>query len=238
MNLRRILLDPDAADKGGASPAPAVDTTIRVDSARYTSLLERLQQYEATHAAAEQKRLADLEAAEQRRLAQIAEKEGIAAALKKQADDFRTKYEAEHSQRVEIENAVLSERRSTVLAQGIVSVGQPLVSDEAASQLTLLLESRFVPAREDGKVVVRDKITGRPAADVLPDILKSPSYSHFFKATQQGGSGATGGDTPPTPEATVRPKSLGAAAIEALKKAQASGAPLPFGFSNGPRFRV
>jgi hypothetical protein len=143
--------------------------------------------------------LAELRAEKQREADARAAAEALATAkageyekaLQQQRDHLEAKIKAEEKQRIEFERQVFTERRSSTLSGAMA--GREFVSEYAAAQLRELLTEQFETQRDaSGNLVVREKVSGRPAADALKELLDAPSYAHFFKSTGRGGAGTDG----------------------------------------------
>ena len=73
-----------------------------------------------------------------------------------------------------------------------------------------LLQDDFETTRDaSGALVVREKVSGRPAAEVLRERLDSPQFAIFFAPSSRGGSG-TDGTRPPASLQPTQPGSLDA----------------------------
>jgi len=70
---------------------------------------------------------------------------------------------------------------------------KPEVKAVAALQFRSLVEPRFETFEDQqGNLIVREKGSGRPAADVMKELINAPEYQHFFSPKSRGGSGTDG----------------------------------------------
>ena len=95
------------------------------------------------------------------------------------------KHETAISRYLQLEQQVYDERRNLVIAEAFqdrVFVGKtPEQQADTTAMLRRLLQDEFETGRDaSGTLVVREKMTGRPACDVLREWLDSPQYSIFF----------------------------------------------------------
>lgn len=201
----RILLDPNAPEGGnGAAPhgdlqrppvgAPGGATqTIPVSVDEY----KRFRETEAALAAARNERQAMLDAAERSRLDAMASEGKSREAM----DELRKSYDAKLAdatkRHADLEATVSRDRVTASLAdalQGRNFVGDtPEAKAGTAAMVRKLLADDFETSRDgSGNLIVRDKTTGRPAADVLKERLDSPQFAIFFAASHGGGSGHSG----------------------------------------------
>lgn len=116
------------------------------------------------------------------------------------------------------------------IARSTLSVGW--VSAEAASQANALLATEFEVVEANGTTSVRHKATGKPAAEVIPNLIASSAYAHFQKPTTTGGTGQAAADrTQATTTLTDKPRSLNEAMIQMMKEQQSKApkqAGIPF----------
>jgi hypothetical protein len=213
----RLLLDP-SGDGGGAgsgvtppapaptpAPEPVKPPTIQVDAISYARMQERLNALTAFEREAEAKRQSDLEAANRAHLAELAKKDGVEAALKRQADDLQSKI-SDYQQREQTREARLSrEAGEKSLLKGIASANLKFASKAAADQAQRLLSGRAeVLVGDDGERSVVDSVTKRPFEEVVPELLASDEFSHFLLADRKGGSGSQGTGTVPATDGPRR----------------------------------
>jgi hypothetical protein len=155
-----------------------------------------------------------LEAKEAERLRALAEKGQIEEALAQQ----RTAWEQKHSEALarytQLEQQVHAERKNSAIVEafhGRSFIGEtPEQRGATAAMVRRLLQEDFETTRDaSGALVVREKITGRPAAEVLRERLESPQFAIFFAPSSRGGSGADG-TRPPASVHPTQPGSLDA----------------------------
>ena len=71
-----------------------------------------------------------------------------------------------------------------------------------------LIQDEFETVRDaSGVLVVRDRASGRPAAEAIRERLDSPQYAIFFAPSSRGGSGSDGTRPPASPH-SLQPGSL------------------------------
>ena len=154
------------------------------DFNRYRGLESQLQKIEAERSA-ERDRLAGENAKA------LAEKGEIQKALEETRKHWESKHSETQGQLATFEKQVFSERRDAVLASALT--GREFISEHAAQQLRQILTDQFETQRvASGSLVVREKVSGRPAADALRELLDAPTFAHFFKPTSRGGAGTDG----------------------------------------------
>lgn len=214
--LRRLLLDPKATEGGAATttppaptppappPAPATVTLPADELASLYDARRKLSDFEVNQQKA-------LEAKEQERLLVVAQKGDVDKAFEKFKGDAGAKYTT-------LEQKFLDRERSLVVAEALN--GRTFVSADAATQARELLGHRIESVLgADGSVIVRDKLTGKPAAGVIKELLDSPAFAHYQPARTQGGAGGGGGDPPPDGGQGPKPGSIEAIAAS-YKKSQ------------------
>jgi hypothetical protein len=182
---------------GTAAPAAPTTTTVALSAEEYQRLRDAASQLEELRSL----KAAEIDAKESERQRVLAEKAELEAALDQNRRNWEQKLNETTSKFTDLERQIFQERRAAVIAQAFA--GRSFVGEtaerkaETASQVRSLLESRFETVRESsGGLVVRDKITGRPAADVIREALDSPSFAHFFAPTSRGGAGSDGSRSP------------------------------------------
>jgi hypothetical protein len=99
-----------------------------------------------------------------------------------------------------LERQIFEERKTSAITEalnGRTFVGStPEQRSAAAVMVRRLLLDEFETSRDgSGALVVREKGTGRPAADVLPGKLSSAEFAIFFAPSTTGGSGSQGSTT-------------------------------------------
>lgn len=208
----RLLLDPTAADGGGApaappaaapAPAPAAAADAATKHRTITAdELQRLLEIENQYLLGQQTQAAELDRKEQARLRALAEKGQVEEALAQQRKGWESKYSESEKRYQDLEREVLSDRRANVLESAFAGRQFAGETDDdrasAAEDLRRLLAPEFEAVRRDGRIDVRHKATGRPAAEVLKEVLDGRRYARYF-ASKGGGSGSNpaGGSPPP-----------------------------------------
>jgi hypothetical protein len=230
MAVYRILRHPDGTDGGGATPTPAPAPTpdptpppppagrVELTTAEYEALLDA----RARLAASEAEKAREAERAEAARLKALADKGEADKALQqlRESKDAETRREREAKEALERE--ILDGRKESTIAAGLLGV--PWDDADAAAQARQLLEPRFEAVRDAaGAVVVREKGTHRPAADVLKEWLASKPAERFLAAKSRGGAGARGGDATTPTGGSDKPPTLSDALIARAKEQLAAG---------------
>jgi hypothetical protein len=200
---------PAVAQPGGP-PAPPAPSTIPLSVEEYQRLrsLERqLEDFQKLQQSA-------LEAKEAERLRLLAEKGQIEEALAQQRTAWEQKHADVLNRYSQLENQVHTERKQTAIVEafhGRSFVGETSEQRSAtAAMVRRLLQDDFETTRDaSGALVVREKLTGRLAVDVLRERLDSPQVAIFFAPSSRGGSGADGTRPPANPHST-QPGSLDA----------------------------
>lgn len=228
----RFLLDPDPADGGGGSAGPGDPPAAKAaeppkppagGESPASPPTFTLSQAEYDRFKAAERKAAEYEAAQRKR-----EEADRKAAEQKLIDDGKiqdllTGREKELSEAVarnrELEGRSKNSERSRELALALM--GQPLISQAAAQQLTaLLLPELDVTAEGEGwKVASRD---GKSVAEFVKAKLALPDFAHFVAADKRGGTGATaaGQVPPPGADPSGQAKTAGELAIERAKATQ------------------
>lgn len=209
---------PNSSSSSAESSAPA---TIPLSVEEY----QRLKGLEAQIEDLRSARSFELETKEAERIKALAERGRIEEALSEQRQALEAKLSESAARFAELERQVFSERKNAVIAQafaGRTFVGEtPERQAEAAAQVQALLESRFETARDpSGSLIVRDKSTGRTAAEVIRETLDSASFAHFFAPSSRGGAGGDATRSAPNPQ-PPKPGTLDHIAAE-FKARQAS----------------
>lgn len=194
-----------------SSPPPPTPTSgsayIQLSAEEYRALLLDRQAAE-THRLEEMAR-ADAERALKAKA--LADKEGIEAALKMVREQHEAR-EKEYQEQAKSAKAQLLEYRKTN-SLNLATAGIDWVSPEAASDATAKLAQQFEAVEVGGQVVVRQVGTGRSASEAIPELLKSPAYQHYLRASTHGGSAMgsnrSEGEVPP---GWVAPQNEGQAA--------------------------
>jgi hypothetical protein len=196
-----------------APPAAAPTVQLTMEQAQhYMGLERRLAEIEqAKQAEIEQAKQAELLAMAKAGDSERALEETRKIGLQKEADAVK-RYK-------ELEAQVFEEKTDAVLSSalnGQVFAGQDDAARAAAAKMLKTILRGDIEAARDaatGSVVVRDKASGRPAADVLRERLSDPSLAFFFAPNSRGGTGGDGTRMPAAKDAT-KPGSLEAFAAQ------------------------
>lgn len=125
------------------------------------------------------------------RIKALADKGHVEQAMSEQEKRYQSQLQAEKEARLRVESQYHGEKKSSVMTAALM--GAPFVSAVAASQVQSILDSQFeTRADATGQIMVVDKMSGRPAADVIRERLASAEFAHFLKAQTQGGAGGGG----------------------------------------------
>jgi hypothetical protein len=193
-------------------PKPAEPPKIALSVEEY----QRLTQSQARLAEIEAEKRQLAEAKEQERLKALAEKGEIEKALTtlRESKDVEIRKAIEKADALETQ--ILGGEKRTVITSGMF--GADFRSDAAAAQVRQLLEPQFESVRDAaGQIVVRDKATLRPAADVIRERLASPDFAHFLKPSTTGGAGSRGGERTTATGAATEPADVNEALIQMLR---------------------
>ena len=187
----------------GAAGGPSAPPTIPLSVEEY----QRLRALEHQLEEVRKVQHATLEAKEADRLRALAEKGQVEEALEQQRKAWEQKHGEAVNRYSQLEQQVHAERRNMAIAeafQGRVFVGE--TSEQRAGTAAMvrrLLQEEFEAGRDaSGVLVVREKVTGRPATEVLRERLDSPSFAIFFAPTTRGGSGSDGSRPPANLQST------------------------------------
>jgi hypothetical protein len=147
---------------------------------------------------------ATLDAKEAERLRALAEKGQIEEALAQQRSAWEQKHAEALSRHTQLEQQVYSERKNAVISEafsGLAFVGDtPEQRAGTAAMVRRLLQDDFETTRDAcASLVVRDKVSGRPAPEVLRERLSTPQFAIFFARSSRGGSGSDGSRPPANP---------------------------------------
>ena len=202
---------PDTASPPAASPGKAAaPTTIPLSVEEY----QRLRSLERQIDEFQKLQQSTLEAKEADRLRLLAEKGQIEEALDQQRRAWEQKHTEVLNRYNQLEQQVHTERRNVAIIEALH--GRSFIGDTAeqrsatAAMVHRLLQDEFETTRDaSGALIVREKVTGRPAAEVLRERLDSPQFAIFFTPSFRGGSGADG-TRPPTGPKLTQPGSLDA----------------------------
>jgi hypothetical protein len=221
--MLRLLLDPTPDGGGGAATppnpaflappaasappppppalvpaAPASHEKVTLSAEEFRRLLAKENQ--ANAAEAEQVRLRYEK--QQAEIAAATEAGNHKKALDLAAQQHQEKLNAVEAARVTAEAKAAQQEReilgSKVETQVSASfAGRAFVSPEAQAQAQQILSGQVEAVRgPDNAVVLREKATGRPAAEFLKEALDSRAFAHFQAAGSAGGAGSQGGDKP------------------------------------------
>lgn len=190
----------------GSSPATTSAPTVTIaveDYQRFRGIEKQLLDFQSEKAK-------ELDAKEQERLKALADAGKAEQALKEQRTSWESKLAESSTRYAELERGLFDREKNVTLAGALnsrtFSGSTPEHKAAQAAQLRMLLADRFETSRlTDGSLVVRDKASGRPAADVLTEALASPEFSHFFIPTSRGGSGVDATRTGMGPQQSANP---------------------------------
>lgn len=133
------------------------------------------------------------EAKENERVRLMAEKGQVEEAFKIERENSAKKIGLVNAEAQTYLKELLDDKRSVVITkalQGKTFVGAD--PQATAEMVRTLLERDVEAVRVDGKIVVRDRASMKPAEESIKERLESPAFSVFFQATTRGGSGADG----------------------------------------------
>jgi hypothetical protein len=192
--------EPIANPPNQSSPAQPAGQTIPLSVEEYQRLRALEKQLDEVRLAQQ----ATLEDREAERLRVLAEKGQVEDALAQQRKAWEQKHAEAVSRYAQLEQQVHAERKNAAIADalhGRAFVGEtPEHRAAAAAMVRRLLQDEFEATRDgSGGLVVREKVSGRPAADALRERLDSPEFAIFFAPTSRGGSGADGTRPAPAP---------------------------------------
>lgn len=175
---------------------------------RFRSIEKQLEEIQSQQQSA-------LEAKEAERLKVLAEKGQVEDALNEQRKSWEQKHAEAQNRFAQLEQQIQAERKNTLIAEtlrGRQFVGETAEQRSAAAAMVhRLLQDDFETTRDtSGIVVVREKTTGRPAAEAIRERLESPQFALFFAAASRGGAGSDGTRGP------VHPKQSQPGSLEAI----------------------
>lgn len=186
-------------------PADAPPSTIPLSVEEY----QRLRSLEDQMEEVRKIQQSVLEAKEAERLRVLAEKGQIEEALSQQRKTWEQKHAEAVARYTQLEQQVHAERKNSAIAEalhGRAFVGEtPEQRASAAAMVRRLLQDDFETTHDaSGALVVRERVSGRPAAEVLRERLDSPQFAIFFAPSARGGAGSDGtrplaGVLPPQP---------------------------------------
>jgi hypothetical protein len=167
------------------APPPVVPLTVEE--------YNRLRGLEGQFVTIQAERAKDLQKAKDEQLKLMAEKEGAEKALAEQKKQWEANLQAERNSALEFQAQIFNERTERTFAEslsgreffGDTPEHRAIIQKQVASQL----RERFETVRDaSGVLVTREKATGMPAEHVLPKLLDSIEFAHFFKPKGKGGS--------------------------------------------------
>jgi hypothetical protein len=192
---------PVGAAEAHSTPPP---TPLTVDEyQRLRSLEKQIEEFQRIQQST-------LDAKEAERLRALAEKGQIEEALAQQRKTWEQKHAEALNKYSLLEQQIHGERRNMAIAEafhGRSFVGEtPDQKSATAAMVRRLLQDEFETTRDaSGALVVREKVSGRPATEVLRERLDSPQFAIFFAPSARGGSGTDGTRQP----ANLQPREPG-----------------------------
>lgn len=216
---------PAAPGEQRTTPAPP-SVSLPVDEyQRFRGLERQLADYQTA-------KQAEVDAKEQERIKALADKGEIESALNEQKRIWETKHLDAEKRFKELEGQILAEKYESTVSAFMTEVewvgDTPEQRAEAALMFKLRVQSDLETVRlADGSIKVRDKASGRPAAEVLRERLSDPKLSFLIASKNRGGSGGDGTRTPANQNAP-EPGSLEAIAAD-YKAKQGRYAPMGLG---------
>lgn len=159
----------------------------------------------------------------QKSIRALAEKGEIEAAFEELRKDHAARLLVEQEKAARLEEQILTDRKEVAVTQALA--GTAFADKEAAAAARALvalgLESVRDPAT--GQVVVREKATGRPAAEYVAAWLASSVAARLLAPTTRGGAPFAGSPPVPTPNGSAagrQARNLGEAALTRWRQAQ------------------
>lgn len=142
----------------------------------------------------------------------LAEKGQVEEALTQQRKSWEQKHAEALNRYSQLEQQVNAERKNSAIAEafhGRAFVGEtPKARAATAVMVRRLLADEFETTRDgSGALMVREKVSGRPATEVLRERLDSPQFAIFFAPSSRGGSGSDA-TRPPAGPSLTQPGSL------------------------------
>lgn len=177
---------------------------------------QRLRSLESQFKELQRQQEAAIEAKEAERLRALAEKGNVEEALAQQRASWERKHAEAQARYADLERQVFEDRKAAAIAeafQGRSFAGETAEqrADTAAMARQLLRDELETVRDASGSLSVRDKVTGRPAAEVIAERLDSPRFAIFFAPSARGGAGTDGARSFSSP-APAKPGSLEAIA--------------------------
>ncbi len=187
----------NGAEGGPSPPLPSTIPLTVEEYQRLRALEKQLEEFQRVQQAA-------IEAKEAERLRALAEKGQIEEALAQQRKAWEAKHAEALSRYAQLEQQIHDERKNAALSEafhGRSFVGEtPDQRSATAAMVRRLIQEDFETTRDpSGALVVREKQSGRPAADVLRERLESPAFAIFFAPSSRGGAGSDGTRPPASP---------------------------------------
>jgi hypothetical protein len=175
------------------SPASSGTSLVQITAEEY----QRLRGHGAELDTFRSKYATDLAAKETERLTALAKTGEVEKALEQQRTAWEAKLGEERSNFSKVRDLYHGKAKAEALAGPLAGVAfsglTPEIQANAASQFRMLIQDRFETYEDSqGNLIVREKGTGRPAADVMKELVNAPEYQHFFVPKSRGGSGTNG----------------------------------------------
>lgn len=177
-----------AADPAKAAAEPTVTITV----AQYQAQVERDRKWAEVEAA----QAAELAKREDARIKAMAEKGDVEKALAETRSREEKRYRELEEKHTGLLQSLAAKERDIAIGMGVA--GRRFVGEDdatrakAAATFQRIAADKFAAAQdEQGRWVVKDPNTGRPASEVLPELIAEHSY--LFAANTQGGVNGGGG---------------------------------------------
>lgn len=219
------------ADEAVTPPAPEPVIAPPTAPAMVPVTVEEYQRLRSTEAQLAEMKRANaliLEKAEADRIKALADKGQVDEAMKQLREAETAKRTEAETRYAGLESQYLGEKKANVIGDSLA--GRDFVSPEAAAQAKTLLDARFESTRDaSGQIMVREKSTGRPAAEVIRETLDSPSFAHFMKPSTTGGANAGGSKPAPVVTESAETMTVSDALIANAKNRAESRNPYAFG---------
>jgi len=185
-------------------PAPQLVTVALDQLQRYVGLERELNDFRTAQQAA-------MEAEQQKAIRAMAEKGQIEQALEQQKQIWAQKEQETSSRLAAFQQRYNAEKVNATLAQslgGITFAGDDEAARGEAARMFAanIKDSLEVIENSDGSTSVVEKVSRRPAADLIRERLSDPKLAFFLAASARGGAGTDGGRPPATQ--TNQPPSL------------------------------
>lgn len=184
-----------------APVAPAAPTMVPLTVEEY----QRFRGIEQQFGDFQRQQAAALELKETERIRALADKGQTEEAFKAHRQLYEAKQVEAEAKYAALETKVFEKERNAVINE--VLAGEKIAGETPELRaartgiLKLQLQGLVEVSRDSsGEIVVKDKASGRPAADVLRERLSDPALAIFFEPNSRGGSGGDGTRTPANPE--------------------------------------